>query len=248
MSEDLGESRAPGVDEPFVLVERVVDPYIVLFHEPSGFRSEQFRALRNKLVVMNPEGLPRSLLVTSAVQGEGKSATSLNLGFALAELENTRAILLDFDLRQPSVSGMLGLQPAPGLTEILTGAMPMREGIRETGREGFDFIGAGLLKVRPGELLASSRVDDLLNALKEEYSYILLDSPPVIPVTDAGILAARCDGTLLVVRLETSPKKLVKQSVKNLEELGANVLGTFVIGIRGADPAYDERYRYPEES
>ncbi len=247
MSEDAEKPVPPG-DEPFVLVDRVVDPYLVLFHDPGGFRAEQFRALRNKLVVLNPEGLPRSLLVTSAVQGEGKTVTALNLGFAFAELENTRAILLDFDLRQPAVTRFLGLEPAPGLVEILTQGMPLAEGIRPTGREGFDFVGAGLARARPGELLGSSRIDELVAALKEEYSYILLDSPPVIPVSDAGLLAARADGTLFVVRLEVSPKKLVKQALENLRELGANVLGTFVVGLRGADPAYDERYRYPDES
>ncbi len=233
-------------EETFVLLDRVVDPFLVLFHNPSGFRAEQYRALRNKLIFLNPEGLSRSLVVTSAIKEEGKSTTLLNLGLAFAELEGQSAIILDFDLRLPSVERLLGLNPEPGLTDLMLGRIPLRSAIRNSGKPGLDFIGAGLQKVHPAEFLSSGKIEELLSTLKEEYSYVLIDTPPILPFTDAGILSARADGTLLVIKLEASSKKLTKMALQTLQELGGNVLGTFVLGIRGADPSTDPRYGYPE--
>jgi capsular exopolysaccharide synthesis family protein len=235
----------PYEDLPFVLVEKVVDPYVVGFHEPRGFRAEQIRSLRNKLLVMNPENAPRSLAITSALQGEGKTVTSINLSIAFAELEDHKVVLLDFDLRKPCVEPFLGLNPGPGLTELLMGGASLEDVLRPSGIDGLDIIGTGLQGVAPSELLQSRRIDELLSHLKQDYSYLLLDTPPALPITDAGALGRKCDGTLLVVGLEKSPRKLVKEALTNLEESGSNVLGCFVTGVRGADPAADARYRYP---
>ena len=249
MSEEPREERANeeerGDETPFVLVDRVVNPYVVCFHEPRGFRAEQFRALRNKLLVMNPERAPRSLVVTSAIQGEGKSTTAINLALSFAELEDQRALLLDFDFRKPSVESLLGLNPEAGLTELLLGRLGLHEAIRSSGVDGFDLIGPGAMPPNPSELLASRRIDELVARLKEEYSLIVLDTPPVVPLTDAGVLSAKCDGTLLVVGLERAPRKLSKEARKQLVESGAHLLGSFVVGVRGADPSKDPRYGYP---
>jgi capsular exopolysaccharide synthesis family protein len=252
---DRREDEAPGPsspepstasgDDPFVLVERVVDPYVVCFHDPQGFRAEQFRALRNKLLVMNPERAPRSLVLTSAIQGEGKTTTALNLGLVFAELEDQRVIVLDCDFRKPGVESQLGLNNEAGLTELLLGQLPLHDAIRNTGSDGFDLIGPGAMPTNPSELLNSRRIDELLSRLKEEYSLIILDTPPVVPLTDAGVLSAKADGTLLVVGLETAPRKLTKEARKQLQEFGAQLLGTFVVGVRGADPSKDARYGYP---
>ena len=210
----------PGDETPFVLVDRVVDPYLVCFHEPRGFRAEQFRALRSKLLVMNPERAPRSLVVTSAIQGEGKSTTAINLALSFAELEDHRALLLDFDFRKPSIERLLGLNPEPGLTELLMGRLGLHEAIRSSGVESFDLIGPGSMPPNPSELLSSRRIDELVARLKEEYSLIVLDTPPVVPLTDAGVLSAKCDGTLLVVGLERAPRKLSKEAPQAARRIG----------------------------
>ncbi len=234
-------------ESTLVIVDRVVNPYLVSFHEPTGFRAEQIRGLRNKLVVMNPDGAPRTLVITSAIQGEGKSATTLNLAIAMAELEDQHILVVDFDLRKPSVEGFLGLNRQAGLSELLMSSIPLDEAIRKTGIANFDILGAGGRPRNPSELLASRRIEELLGQLKERYSYVLVDTPPVLPITDAGILSGKCDGTLLVVALEAAPRRLVKEALKNLEDLGANVLGTFVTGIRGSDAESKLRYRYIED-
>ena len=243
--DDASVTGEPFDDLPFVLVEKVVDPYVVGFHEPRGFRAEQIRSLRNKLLVMNPENAPRSLAITSALQGEGKTVTSINLAIAFAELEDHKVVLIDFDLRKPCVESFLGLNPGPGVTELLLGGATLEEVLRPSGIRGLDIIGAGLQGVAPSELLQSRRIDELLSHLKQDYSYQLLDTPPALPITDAGALGRKCDGTLLVVGLEKSPRKLVREALTNLEESGSNVLGCFVTGVRGADPSADARYRYP---
>ncbi|MFQ5506240.1 MAG: CpsD/CapB family tyrosine-protein kinase, partial [Planctomycetota bacterium] len=194
-----------------------------------------------------PDGASRSLVVTSAIQGEGKTATTLNLAIAMSEVEDHRIIVLDFDLRRPRVEDFLGLDRGPGLNELLTGSVELETVIRSSGIAGLDVIGAGVRAVPPSELVSSRRVDELLGRLKEEYNYILIDTPPSLPLTDAGVLSAKSDGTLLVVALEKSPRSLVKEALSNLQDLGANMLGTFVTGIRGADPSSDRRYRYYSE-
>jgi len=243
--EDRLESEGDGGQEQFVLVDRVVSPYLVAFHEPRSHRAEQFRGLRNKLLVMNVDGAPRSLVITSAVQGEGKSSAAINLAISFAELEDQRVLLLDFDFRKPSVEEFLGLNREPGLTELLMGRSGLAESIRPSGLRGLDLIGPGSEPMNPSELLSSRRIDELLAQLKEEYTLIVLDTPPVVPISDAGILAAKCDGTLLVGGLESAPRKLSKDALKTLEELGANVLGSFVIGVRDTGPFKDSRYSYP---
>ncbi|MEZ5989574.1 MAG: CpsD/CapB family tyrosine-protein kinase [Planctomycetota bacterium] len=232
--------------EAFVLVERVVDPYVVCFHEPRGFRAEQIRGLRNKLMVMNPDDAPRSLTVTSAIQGEGKTVTAINLAISFAELEDHRVALLDFDLRKPCVGRFLGLDEGPGVVELLLGGARLDEVLRPSGIQDLDVITAGRDKVLPSELFQSRRLDELLAHLKEDYSYILIDTPPALPISDAGSVGRKCDGTLMVVGLERAPRKLVKEALRNLEEQGSNVLGVFVTGVRNADPGSDSRYRYPE--
>lgn len=227
-----------------VVVDRVVDPYLVCFHEPTGFRAEQFRGLRNKLIVMNPDGSARSLVVTSAIQGEGKSTTSLNLGIVLAELEDHRVVVCDFDLRRPSIERLLGINAEPGLVELLHDGIGLDRAIRPSGMPNLDIISAGARPPNPSEVIASRRIEELLAELKEQYHYVILDTPPILPITDAGILSAKCDGTLFVVGLETAPRRMAKEAIATLEDLGANLLGCFVTGIRGADPASDERYRY----
>ena len=106
----------PGVDqgdELLVIVDRAVNPYLVMFHDPSSFRAEQVRSLRNKLIAMNPDGESKTLAITSAMKGEGKSVTAINLALAFAELERHSVLLVDGDLREPTVEEYLHLNPHP---------------------------------------------------------------------------------------------------------------------------------------
>ena len=233
-----------------VVVDQSVNPYLVMFHEPAGFRAEQVRGLRNRLVAMNPDGEPKTLVVTSAVRGEGKTVSAMNLAMSFAELERQEVVLVDADLRRPCCERYLNLNQGPGLTDVLLGQESVEKLIRPAGYRDLMMLGAGTRVDNPAEVFSSSRLEQLLQRLKERFHYVVIDTPPVLPSTDAGVLSAAADGTLMVVRLEHSLKKQSRDAWQSLSDMGGNVLGTFVTEVRGQDPESDRRLAYdslPEE-
>lgn len=238
------ESEAHPGDEMLVIVDRAVNPYVVLYHDPTGFRAEQVRSLRNKLVALNPDGEAKTLVLASAVRGEGKTATAINLAMAFSELERNQVVLVDADLRQPGIERFLNLEAGPGLSDVLQGATPLERALRPVGYRNLMLLGAGTRTTHPAEILSPSRLEQVFARLKESFQYVVVDTPPVLSCTDAGVVAARADGTVLVLRLERSSKALVRQALRQLQDLGANLLGTFVTELRGADPEADRRLAY----
>lgn len=234
----------PPPEDMLVVVDRVVDPYVVAFHDPTSYRAEQFRGLRNQLMALNPDGAAKTLVITSAIKGEGKTITAVNLALTFAELGRQPVILVDADLRDPSVEYALGLDRGLGLADVLLERVSLDTAIRQTGMRDLHVLGAGSALATPSEILTSPRIDALFARLKERYSYVLIDTPPVLPATDASVIAARADGTLLTVRLEYSSKSHTKEAIRGLKDLGANVLGVFVTEVRGADPDSDPRFSY----
>lgn len=231
-------------DDMVVIVDRAVNPYLVLFHEPASYRAEQVRALRNRLVALNPDGEPKTLVVTSAMREDGKTVTALNLAMALAELERHEVVVVDADLRHPSIENYLNLNPGPGLSDLLLGNANLDRAMRPAGYRNLMVLGAGTRVANPAEVLGSSRIDELYARLKERFHYVVIDTPPVLPSTDAGVLASRADGTLFVLRLERTHKGPAREAVRTLQDLGANVLGSFVAELRGRDPETDPNLRY----
>ena len=239
------EAEGPELgDDVVVVVDQSVNPYLVLFHDPAGFRAEQVRGLRNRLVAMNPDGEPKTLVVTSAVRGEGKTVSALNLAMAFAELERHEVVIVDADLRRPSCERYLNLNQGPGLSDVLLGHESAEKVLRPAGHRGLMMLGAGSRVENPAEVLSSSRLDQLMQRLKERFHYVVIDTPPVLPSTDAGVLSAAADGTLLVVRLEHSLKKQSRDAWQVLSDMGGNVLGSFVNEVRGQDPDSDRRLAY----
>lgn len=236
-----GDDAQPVGDDLVVIVDRAVSPFLVMFHEPAGFRAEQVRALRNKLQAMNPDGEPKTLVIASAGRGDGKTVTAVNLAMALAELERHEVALVDGDLRHPGIERCLSLNPGPGLSDVLTGQVPLDRALRPAGFRQLSVLGAGTRVTNPAEVLGGSRIEELFARLKERFRYVVIDSPPALPFTDAGVLAARADGTLLILRLEHTTRHHAKDALRNLQDLGANVLGTFVVEVRGTDPEADPR-------
>lgn len=229
-------------------MDRATNPYLVLFHDPASYRAEQFRGLRNQLIAMNPDGEAKTLVVASAVKGEGKTVTAINLALAFAELERHPVCLVDGDLREPAIESYLNLNPGPGLSDVLQERVALRAAVRESGIRNLSVVGAGTRLVAPSEVLSTPRVEDLFARLKERFRYVIVDTPPVLPATDASVIASRADGTLMTVRLEYSTKAHTKEAIRNIQDLGGNVLGVFVTEVRGSDPDNDPRFAYRTRS
>lgn len=210
---------------------------IAILVQPRSQIAEQFRTLRNSIVALNAEGAPRTVVLTSALRGEGKSVATLNLAFALAEMPGTRVCVIDANLHGPTLEDYLGLPRRQGLSELLAGRLPLDQAIRATHVQGVSLIGAGALPRNPSELLGSDRMRALLRSLKQRYSYVLIDTPEASTTSDASLLGAMADGILLVVRLASTPKHFVESTHRMLETLGGNVLGTCLTNASLQDTA-----------
>lgn len=203
---------------------------LALVREPRGTVAEQFRQLRNSITALNPEGAPRTIVLASALRGEGKTVATINLGLSMAEVPGTRVLLVDGDLHRPGLEGYLGLPRRQGLVEVLRGTCPVDRAIRATSVEGVSVLGAGELPRNPSELLGSERVKMVLASFKQRFKYILIDTPEAATISDASMLGALADGIVLVVRLDKTPRNLVEETYNRLEALGGNVLGTLLTG------------------
>lgn len=205
--------------------------------DPRGQIAEQFRSLRNSIHAMNPDGASHTLVMTSALRGEGKTVSTLNLALALAELPGMEVLVLDADLHNPSIEAYLGLPRRQGLTEVLGGSLAIGAAIRPTSVQGVSVLGAGALPRNPSELIGSERMRTVLNALRQRFTYVLIDTPQAMTISDASLLGAMADGVLVVVRLGETPRHYVEQTINALEGLGGNVLGTCLTGAADVDTA-----------
>lgn len=214
---------------------------VVLSSEPRGQLAEQFRGLRNAIHALNPEGASRSVVVTSALRGEGKSVAAVNLALALAEMPGNQVLLIDGNMHSPTVEDLLSLPRRQGLSELLSGRLPLDSAVRPTSVPSLSVLGAGSPPRNPSELLASDRMKTLLSTLKRRYSYVVIDSPEATTTSDASLLGAITDGVVLVVRQNSTPRQYVEQVYNLLESLGANVLGTMLTGAHLRDTARPQR-------
>ncbi|MDF1800048.1 MAG: CpsD/CapB family tyrosine-protein kinase [Planctomycetota bacterium] len=197
---------------------------------PRGRVAEQFRTFRNSIQAMNPDGAPRNLVVTSALPGEGKTTATLNLALALAEQPHLRVLVVDADLHRPAIEDHLGLPRRQGLAELLAGGLDLDRAIRPTSVPRLSVLGSGSLEGNPAQYLGTDRLKSILRTLKREFDYVVIDAPATLDFNDASQLALMADGTILAVRLGQTPKYLVEQAANVLEGLGANLLGTCVLG------------------
>jgi len=202
---------------------------------------EAYRALRTNILRATQDKSIRTILITSANHYEGKTTTAINLALAMSDLPQFRMLLLDSDLRFPSIHSRLGLMQSPGLTEILEGNVDLDSGMINTEKENLKVITSGNLSSYPAELLESERLKDLLKEIKPKFDLILIDSPPVIPYSDASVLSSQIDGVLLVVQSGKTRREDIQQAYATLEDNHANVLG--VVLNRQKQVVPDKIYR-----
>jgi capsular exopolysaccharide synthesis family protein len=208
---------------------------IAIVRSPRSQIAEQFRALRNSIHALNPDGASHTLVITSALRGEGKTVATINLACAMAEMPGTQVLILDADLHNPAVEEHFSLPRRQGLTEVLRGKLPIDLAVRQTSVTGVSIMGAGELPDNPSELLGSDRMRSVMNRLRQNYSYVLIDTPAAMTISDASLLGAMADGILLVLRLGETPRHYVEMTHNTLEALGGNVLGTCLTGGHEVD-------------
>lgn len=225
-TEDVEEVSTAGVIGVIPLVPELKDALQV--DGSLGAAGESFRTLRTNLQFVDVDAPPRSIVVTSAHQGDGKSSVAINLARVLA-LAGTPTVLVDCDLRRPRIAPALDLDDAVGVTDVLAGRLPLAEAIQVVGDEGLQVLVAGRVPPNPSELVGSRRMRTLIETLSRDHT-VIIDAPPLLPVIDAGILAAHADGAITVLRVGTTLKDEVVLCERVLERLSATTLGYVLNG------------------
>jgi len=208
-----------------------LDPNVNIFHpdNPNGNGAEQFRTLRSRLYQLRKSQALRTVLVTSSIPNEGKTFLTGNLAQAIVRQPDRRVLMIDADLRCSSLHIPLGAPKTPGLTDYLRGEAD-ENAVLQQGPEGNLFLIAGGSEVKdPTELLSGGRMRTLLHRLAPAFDWILIDSPPCLPVSDTSILADLCDGILLVVRAGSTPSEIVQNARRRLQ--GRNVIGVVLNSV-----------------
>lgn len=217
----------------------------ILSADSNFFIREAYKTLRtNTMFALAGQEGCKIILVTSALQGEGKSISALNLAISFAEAEN-RVLLIDCDLRRPKLARLLRKSSRVGLSNVLLDPSQLGEVILPGGVDRLDVILSGDIPPNPSELLGSARMESLLAHLRKRYDYVILDTPPVNMVTDAVVLAPKSDGVLFVVRAGQSERGPVSHAVEQLEYAHAKILGFILGDVNGDGTRYGYgKYKY----
>jgi capsular exopolysaccharide synthesis family protein len=202
--------------------------------QPQSFVTEQFRSLRGRLDSIAARQPLRTLAVTSAVSGEGKTTATVNLALVMAMSVGRRVVLVDCDLRRPRVHDSLGLQVDAGLAEVLRGELPLERAILPVEGSALRVLPVRSLPQNPSELLSSAAMRELVEKLGTDFDRVIFDVPPVLGLPDAKVVTDLCDGILLVVRAHATPQEEVAEALEVLDR--SRVLGV-VLNEADTSPA-----------
>ena len=217
---------------------------LVTQERPKSQMAESYRALRTSLLLTSLGGPPKVILITSALPEEGKTTTSINSAIVLAQ-RGTRVLLIDADLRRPSIHKTLGMGPRAGLSNLLTGSATMQQTIvRSSILPNLFILPAGTPPPNPAELLASSNMKEVLDQLREQYDHIVIDTPPTLSVTDAVIMSTRADRVVLVIRSGQTTKQALRRARDTLMQVNARVCGVLMNAVNLSSPDYYYYHEY----
>ncbi|MEE6295625.1 polysaccharide biosynthesis tyrosine autokinase [Georgenia wangjunii] len=217
---------------------------IVMHDDPQGQRAEAYRRLRTNLQFLDLADRPSSVVVTSSVSGEGKSTTAVNLAVSLSDA-GSQVVLVDADLRRPSIAEYTGLEGRVGLTTVLIGKASLDDVLQPWGSSTLDVLTSGQVPPNPSELLGSRAMNALLRDLTDRYDVVILDSPPLLPVTDAAVLSSGVGGMLVVVGADRIHKGQLRDSLESLATVNAHLLGLVINKVSRQD---GDRYGYSYDS
>jgi len=201
-----------------------VKPSPLILRNPKSAVAESYRVLRTNLIFSSAESSGRTVVVTSANPGEGKTTTTVNLAASLAQT-GARVLAVEADLRRPSMSQHFSIAKAPGLTDLIVGKAEATSAIHNTRYKGLMVLPCGYLPPNPAELLGSARMKDILRALNGHYDWVIVDTPPVLAMADTPVLCPAVDGIVLVVAAETSGRPAVHRAVDQVTSVGGKIIG-----------------------
>lgn len=206
------------------------------------FMHEAYKTLRTNLnfALADTDDGPKVLVVTSSFQSEGKSFTAINTAISYAQTDH-KVLLIDCDLRRPKMNRLLKLNNHIGLSNVLLDFQQLGEAVQHTEVPGVDALTAGDIPPNPSELLGSAKMEKLLSWAKEQYDYVILDTPPVNMVTDTSVLAPKTNGVIFVVRAEKSERPMVMAAVSQLQYAQAKILGFVLNGVPMEQSGYGYR-------
>lgn len=217
-----------------------------LAKKPKSKASEAYRIIRTNIQYSSLDNEIRSMVVTSAEQGEGKTTTVCNLAFAFAQSEN-KTIIIDCDLRKPSIHKEFKLSNLIGLSDVLVGNKELDEAVNNYS-ENLSILTSGKIPTNPSEMLDSKAMELLLGIIKSKYDVIIIDSPPLQDVTDAQILSTKVDGVILVVKAESTKGNSLLQAKDLLNKVRGNILGVILNKVENKKGKYYYYYSDDEEN
>ncbi len=202
-----------------------------ILSENTNFNTiETYKSIRTSIMFSMPKTEKgKVIVVTSATPGEGKTTTNINLAITFAQM-GAKVIIVDCDLRKARVHKYLGLERTEGVSNVLCGFTALEKAIKKNAREGLDCLTAGAIPPNPAELLETEQFGALLDALREKYDYIFIDTPPITVVTDAAVAMRHCTGVILVVREDVTQYDALDETVETIRKADAKILGAIMVG------------------
>lgn len=204
---------------------------------PRSLSAEAYRSLRTSIKFSSIDKPIKTIVITSSLIGEGKSTVVGNLAYSLNQ-DGSRVLVIDCDLRKPSIHENFLLSNEKGLVDVLVGKSDLKS-VTKKIEDSLFLITAGTIPTNPAEILGSKEMEDLIKELSINFDYIILDTPPILPVSDTLLLASKADATLIVVKARKTKEKVVKESYDQLVEAKANVIGTI---LNESDKSLDNKY------
>lgn len=222
--------------------ETGIDPRVVTYYDSDSYLSEQYRTLRTNLLSLQEETGLKTCTITSSLHGEGKSLTALNLAIVFSELSEKKVLLVDADLHKPSLHYYLNIQAEEGLSDLLQKDIPIDSVLKETRIKNLTFLPAGNLPESPSDILESTKMENLIQKLKGEFDLVLFDTPPIIVLTDAGVVGSMCDAAFLVVKAGKTNRETVDRAIRLLDKAKSQVKTAILTNIEYYIPTYIYKY------
>lgn len=234
--------------------DTVMDRSLICLHLPRSRPSEAYRSVRTAVCFSALGNAHRVIQVTSPAAGDGKSTLAMNFAVSLAQ-SGKKTLIMESDFRRPKVHKLTGVDNKKGVVDVLRGKAEISDAIKETELEGFYVMPCGSRPKNPSELLSRPEYEHLLSVLREKFDYVIVDTPPVLVVTDPCSVAPRVDGVVLCVRLSRHTREFGRRALEQLRDVGASMSGIVINGVEETD-AYgygnysysDYRYRYKDYS